>query len=352
MANGIDSVLYGPSIEFRNDEWVKSSLLLWDSIYRIVPTTCTPNDSRAIRLAEDSGLVRQVRLEPDDLSAAYSEFLKFLKGVPFTPAGLDSDPTERVHREKVDARLYPLLDALAIRIDPEGWLSLPRGVARGYMLYLAKAVSGRRNLATATDSADEWAIMPYFKERANFDERLYDPEAKAFYSFMMFTDILPSGLESVEMEEVIAFAAKRRDEKARLRSVLREFSESVITCESQSHAADLVADYEAQIRQAKSDFAKSMGFFDAEQGYSLLTVDLPLTLGVFASFGAKDPYGLLNISGSVCIGAIAAYWKYDRVKERKRKESYASYLVEIDRKVGSNSRANHANYILEEFIND
>jgi len=352
MPAAIDSVLYGPSIEFRSDQWLKSSLLFWDSIYRIVPTTCTPNDSRAVRLAQDSGLIHHVKLEQRDLSAAYAEFLRFLKRVPFNPAGLDSSRRDRVHKEKVDARLYPILEALAIRVDPDGWLSLPEGLARGYMFYLAKAVSGRRNLATATDSADEWAIMPYFKERANFDEILYRPEAQAFYSFMMFTDVLPSRSESVDMEDVIRFACTRKDEKARLRNVLREFSDSVVACESPSHAAHLLAEYERQIRQAKKDFTQSMGFFDAEQGYALLSVGLPLALSVFGAFGAQDPYSLLNISGSVFIGAVAAYWKYDRAREKNRKESYASYLVEIDRRLGSESRVNAATHILDEFIND
>jgi hypothetical protein len=351
MANSIDSVLYGPSIEFLSDEWLKCSLLLWDSVYRIVPTTCRPNDSHAVILAKDSGLVREVTLEKEDLSATYAEFLDFVKDVPFTPAGL-TPHIERVHEEKIDARLYPLLEAMAVRVDPEGWLSLPAELARGYMLYLAKTVSGRRNLATATDSVDEWAIMPYFKEEANFDERLYYPEAQGFYSFMMFSDVLPSRLESIEMKRVIEFAAARKDEKARLRKVLQEFSESIGTCKSQSHAASLVADYETQIKQAKKDFAGSMDFYDAEQGFSLLTVGLPIALGIFQVFGGKDPFNLLNIASSVFIGAIASYWQYSKVEQVMRKESYASYLVEIDRSLKGDSRVTRADRILEEFIND
>jgi hypothetical protein len=134
--------------------------------------------------------------------------------------------------------------------------------------------------------------------------------------------------------------------------VLQEFSESIGSCESQSHAASLVADYEAQMRLAKEDFARSMDFYIADQGFSLLTVGLPIALGVFEILGGRNPYTMLNIASSVCIGAIAAYWQYDKVDQVKRKESYASYLVEIDRRLKGDSRITHADRILEEFIND
>ena len=40
-----NSILYYPHIEFQNEAWVKSCLLLWNHVYRIVPEGYTPNDS-------------------------------------------------------------------------------------------------------------------------------------------------------------------------------------------------------------------------------------------------------------------------------------------------------------------
>lgn len=37
-----DSILYYPHIEFQNEAWVKSCLLLWNHVYRIVPEGYTP----------------------------------------------------------------------------------------------------------------------------------------------------------------------------------------------------------------------------------------------------------------------------------------------------------------------
>ena len=169
---------------------------------------------------------------------------------------------------------------------------------------------------------------------------------------MVFKDILPSGLASVEMHRVIDFASRRKDEKARLRDVLWKFGESLSSCESPTQTRELVAEYEGQIRQAKEDFKKSMGFYNEQQGNSLLTIGLPVALAVFSGLGVSDPFNLLNISKSMCIGAVAAYSDYKKVKKKERKESYASYLVEIDESLGGSSRAPAAHRIFEEFMND
>jgi len=58
-----NSILYYPHIEFQNEAWVKSSLLLWNHVYRIVPDDYTPMDSDEIKALIDAGLVRNVTLD-------------------------------------------------------------------------------------------------------------------------------------------------------------------------------------------------------------------------------------------------------------------------------------------------
>ena len=48
-----DSILYYPHIEFQNVAWVKSSLLLWNHVYRIVPEGYVPNDNDDIKALEN-----------------------------------------------------------------------------------------------------------------------------------------------------------------------------------------------------------------------------------------------------------------------------------------------------------
>jgi hypothetical protein len=154
------------------------------------------------------------------------------------------------------------------------------------------------------------------------------------------------------MEKVVEFVSTRRDERSMLREAIQNFGASVSACESPSHARDIFEDCQAKLQRAKIDFQKSMGFYTEEQGNSLLTVGLPIGLAIYATLGGADPFTLLNISNSVCIGAVAAYSDFNRVKKQARKQSYASYLVEIDGELGGTGNAPHAHRILEEFIND
>ena len=56
MSGSSGSILYFPSIEFNDENWVKASLLLWDRIYRITPNNYIPNDNETILEAVDNDL--------------------------------------------------------------------------------------------------------------------------------------------------------------------------------------------------------------------------------------------------------------------------------------------------------
>lgn len=84
-----DSILYYPHIEFQNEAWVKSSLLLWNHVYRIVPEGYVPNDSDDIKALVDEDLVSDIKLEDKDREDTCDEFLKLCDRIEnHMPAGL------------------------------------------------------------------------------------------------------------------------------------------------------------------------------------------------------------------------------------------------------------------------
>lgn len=347
------SVLYFPSIEINNHQWLKSTLLLWDCVYRIVPSTYTPNDMHPVKVASDLGLVRPVTLEADDFSKISVEFSGFMEKLPFCPAGLDGKMTDRLHKEKIDSQLYPALERLARTIDPSGFLELPQDISRGYMLYLAKAVAGRRNLATVTDDRNAWTVFPYFKERGNFDEQTYNLEAQSYFSSLIFRDLLPLDMVNVEMEAVAEFVAKRKDERARLRNALTSAANQLAACESSGHVIEVKGKIIAEFEAAKRDFRKSMDFVSADVRHSIFTMGLPVSATVFGPLAvAGDPYSLINLSASVLLGAVAAHYDHKKVKRTNRRESDAAYLVDLDEELISQSKVPNYHYRFEEFVND
>lgn len=159
-----DSILYYPHIEFQNEAWVKSSLLLWDHVYRIVPDGYIPNDSDEIKNLIDSDLVRNIKLDNKDREDTFNEFLHLCDKLEYCmPAGLFPSDEDRIHPDKIDNRLYPYLDLIGEYFIDEGrWLHLSKELARGYMFKLSQVVARIRNLNRGTDDIDAWSISPFF----------------------------------------------------------------------------------------------------------------------------------------------------------------------------------------------
>ena len=210
-----DSILYYPHIEFQNEAWVKSSLLLWDHVYRIVPDGYSPNDSDEIKALVDEDLVRDIKLNDKDREDTFDEFLKLCDKIEDRmPAGLIPSDEDRIHPGKIDKRLYPFLDLIGEHfIDEDNWLHLSKELARGYMFKLSQVVARIRNLNRGTDDLDAWSINPYFCENANFGDFLQDPTAKGFFCSVTLEDVVPQNIGEVSAHELITFVNKRKDER-------------------------------------------------------------------------------------------------------------------------------------------
>lgn len=71
-------VFYYPYIEIQNSNWLKSALLYWEGIWRMVPLRITPNDNREVHLLLDKGDDLIIGIPPDNYrQAAATRFLKY-----------------------------------------------------------------------------------------------------------------------------------------------------------------------------------------------------------------------------------------------------------------------------------
>lgn len=353
LSNPSDSVLYFPTIEFGSDEWVKSSLLFWDKIYRIVPEDYKPNDSKTVQEAENCGLIRNIILEKDDVTKTGDQFLKFRDSLPFIPAGLVGEDYDRIHPDKIDKRLYPSLENIAHEFENDGFLLLSKPLARGYMFYLSKIVAERRNLVRATDNRDSWIVSPYFVEEGNFDEFVYNREAQGFYSSLIIEDLVPANISEIPISSIIKFVDKRKEVKSIFRKKIYDFTEGLAECQSKEFAMTLIEDSKKEIEDSKRELKKSMDFLNSDGRTALFTMGIPVSLTAFGAFAVSgDPFSLYNIFSSVLIGAVAAYSDYSKVKKQQRANSYASYLIDMDKRLIGQRRYPNYTSIFNEFIND
>ena len=240
-----NSILYYPHIEFQNEALVKSSLLLWDHVYRIVPEGYSPNDSDEIKALVDEDLVRDIKLDDKDREDTFEEFLKLCDRIENRmPAGLIPSDEDRIHPGKIDNRLYPFLDLIGEHfIDEDNWLHLSKELARGYMFKLSQVVARIRNLNRGTDDLDAWSINPYFSENANFGDFLQDPTAKGFFCSVTLEDIVPQNIGEVSARELVTFVNKRKDERKLLREKFDDFTNHLAKISNIQHAGQVNEDF-------------------------------------------------------------------------------------------------------------
>jgi len=349
-----DSILYYPHIEIQNEKWLKSAILLWDNVYRIVPASYTPKDSDEVLRACDNDLVRAVSLEKEDMSRITQDFQDFLGGMQYKPAGLEYDEYAYLHPEKIDSALYPTLEKYAQGESDEGFLTLPREVVRGYMFFLSTEVAKRRQLARCTDDKYSFAVSPYFSEAANFDDFLYDREAEGFYSSLILENLLPLSIDSIPMSAVIRASKNSKDERAAFKLELNRFSEQLYRCESIDHGKAIFNDFRKDLEHAKKDLKASQGFLNKDDAGSFFSVGVPTSASVYGALlgVGGDPFSLYSFSTSMVIGAIAAYANYKNAKSIQENPSGAAYLISLEKEFSGTGRYPAFDRYMEEFIND
>jgi hypothetical protein len=346
--------LYYPSIEFRDVDFLKKSLLVWDRVFRIVPPTYDPSDPSSIREAVSEGLVVDLNVDEHEKSKAAKGFLDFYhlrRGISSLtwPAGLDCPSFVRIDPEKIEARLLPLFEQLSMHYAGDRFFHVPPDLAGGYMFYLANSVAKRRDLQLITDSPDTWVVGSYFAHAGNFNEQVYQDNGDAFLCNLAITDLLPDRLDDVSMEDVIRFVEKHRDERVAFQDELERFRMELSRCNNKEHAYYIVNDFVGRLQRAKEDYRKAIAPFSKREICSIFSGGLSATLGLLSlpMTGVGDPYDPVRLGVGLLIGAVSALATRELIPIDK---GGASYLISLEHLSSTPSFQLHRKF--EEFIND
>lgn len=346
-------ILYYPSIEIKNETWVKQSLLYWDRICRIVPEGYSPNDSDFIKCLKDEGLVKDILVSEAQKMETALNFGKFLKTKNAAGLTFDLEDNEehiyRLHKDKVYHKLWNIFQRSGITTIGGEWLALPKEAIGYYMLFLANAIARSRRIVTGTDNQQCWSIAPYFTEKGNFDEFVYNPEATGLYCQLILEDIFPSDVTNLTSSDIISFCNNRSDEKALLRAKINEFLSRLHTVTDRDQLESDMSDLLDEIEKAKNEYKRSRQFIHSGMPETALAAGVPVSLTAISVFGA-DLYNPISLGSSLILGAVAAIKDYSKIK-RDRNKSYESYLVGISDQI-SRRLPIQSHIDFEEFIND
>lgn len=341
--------LYYPHIHFRNEEWLRTSLLYWDRIARIVPWGYPPKDSPTVkRLTDEFDFIDNMNPDYGILDSVGRPFIQLIRGrgdelqsryqLTRTPRGPITVEGIPVHAEilapKLSAELMDALRESALttdRADRSGLASfyLHPELANVYMTALAQAMASAAKCQLVSDVArDHVAASGLTVDRLgelllDLDRRpLGRGEVETHMALLALRIALPKGLKDVPLDKLFAFRERHREEL----TAYQGFLAGLVGADGP--LADLGEIHDAAILQShlKAYYAKrfapelrrlrrSFGWLGVDFANSVMSIRLPEGLAFGASVGAAI---LQPVFASAALGlAVLKVARAARTEARK-----------------------------------
>ena len=341
------SILYYPTININNDEWLKSAVFYWDEVCSIVPYVGYPDISDDILYLQDREVYRAIYPQ-DMLESDYaSEFIKTVvkRMRPFFGAlNEKSDRLVHIRREKIynpslytlvhykkfPSKLYELLvESGNLSTNHEaGWVEMDTRFANIYMKTLAEyaALYDEKDVIISSDKvAGIVAIYPRSWRNVN-----------TLVLELTLHQCLPVPAENVSYEDLLNFKERRADDLYELRKKIRDLefaiSHSESSAEVKARIVGFVEDWNHELNNADRMFRgdrvnyrlKGMTSFIGATVESYGFLQLMEELGMF-----RMPHHMLGtavgMSGLVALSASNRNYK-KKIKSEQSDKGFA-YLI-------------------------
>ncbi|MCI4666509.1 MAG: hypothetical protein MRZ79_00005 [Bacteroidia bacterium] len=350
-----DKILFYPTIEFYDSSWLKSALTIWDTVYRIVPDSYSPNDSDEVKTAIEAGLLKTINLGKNDLEKAAEKFEDFCDNLDFSPAGLDGYNNVKLHVDKIDSRIRPLLESLSKKIDSSGWLSVSEPVAHAYMIHLSNSICDRRGIPKFTDNDDMFNIMSYFQSGGNVDEYVFAKEDNEAQTNLLISHLTPADIRSISMDRIVRLNEKFSKSKADYRDSISDFSEKLSTCEDEGFMAEQVSEFQKSLEETQHTRYEILKSFCKDIVSHFLITGIP-TSGIVAARGGFSGSTIENLFTGFAIAGIASLAPAAKDLRDNWNANKNNYYIEMRKDLSSEDSFRSDSYrhtrIMEEFIND
>jgi hypothetical protein len=354
--------LYYPTIEFNDYEWLWAASLLWDRIYRIVPSGYKPHDVENVRILTEAGEIG-IPIHPDQYSATVADdFIKRLENGEWAAAAVETEIPEeyaRLHKDKVDVKLRELLITKGSGAAYKEWLYVPTQFEALYMTYLANHIATVNKLQLLSDSTAAWTGSTYFR----YDGDVQDYPSEEYVqqlAVLVLRDFLPENLLSISPDQMLKFREKYRPERQRFLETMRKSAHDLSSCADPSIIKDMIEDLKKDIEASLKDYRKAVETLNVTAWIGIKSLSFPVATKIASMIsGAElDPSTLLIVSGlGVALGLVSGLADWRQKLKKLEKECDYSYLLHLSRKWQKCARyEKDYNYLLcremEEFIND
>ena len=262
------SLLYYPTINIEDGEWLRSAAFYWDEVCSIVPYEGFDDFSPEIRYMLERRQYRPI-FPQEMLNSSYAnDFVETVKSrmrPTFSKRDEFNRRIERVHREKiydphtstlVHYKKFPnefaekLIEIGNITTDESGWIEMDARLANVYMKTLAEyvALHDARDVAISSDKASKIS-------------EIYQPtklHQKSQTLSISLQGCLPVPAMDVPFETLLDFKENRRSDLYELQVKIQKLEWALAHCESQAEVKSIIqafkASWEHELEQAEKLF--------------------------------------------------------------------------------------------------
>jgi hypothetical protein len=374
--------LYYPWSQFRDDQWLKLALLMWDNVARIRPPGISSHDSALVRrICDDTKFV--INISPDEAALAQvcQTFLELLQAyedqliATYAPIGHSTgppverrstgDPAKQFEtsessltwiyigsrgRKIAEPLVGRLIEAgLAVERPGRNYLGFHPRLGSIYMAVLAEVIAAKNRLSPTTDQPLMYSAIGATDRlmtlALEYDEVDLTPDpTSAYLQFAIRSVILPNRLSEVPVKKLIHFHTKYQPELSAFREHITDLAnelEDVAATENREIAyAHLNNIYKTKTKPQLDDLRHGLRSLGVEStlGTLALKVDVGATAATTILGGVAAAEGQWVI-GSAALAIGTTRYLVGKFAERREKvrKSPATYLLRIQNELNSKS---------------
>jgi hypothetical protein len=359
---GFTKALFYPTIDIRNEDWLKNAVLFWDEINTIVPSSIdNPYQENTTQYLSDVGILRPMPVNPDndfieDLTFDTLNYLNTSEAFQLLTQGQGRNSV--IHRDKLPRDVSRLFDIhpeklpyeiqhqLRRSMTEDGWFRVDSNFAVFYMTLLANKICDQKSIALLTDNS----LTANLSDLVRLDNQIaikgrnYDfhhPIKNEKYIHLaegLLTNLIIQGIKvskSSSLEDVVNFKKRHRDELGLFRTNIAKLTKDVSKEKSFDTLKQQVEDiYNDEFLPSYNNFKKALNSAGIKWSadnlmkvsfFSTSATAIPMTL-----LGLSLPHALLAGAGVSVISSLVSY-NVDK-KEKLRNNPY-SYLLAVDKGV-------------------
>jgi hypothetical protein len=335
MTDGPSSVLLYPNIELKDPILVKEALLLYDNLYRIVPSDYKPKDYPEIQQCNvDSEIVASIYPE-DYVERTYQKFqTKVKKWAPiaagFSPAKIAK--SDRLHEGKVYDELREYFVNEGLLIKDGRWLRGNNALISNYMIFLSSEIAAQNRLGLLTNLSPAWTTQEFINYDGNYNQTLHGDEYHQESSNrslvgVYLTDFIPNNLDTIPFSEIIAFRDEYQQERFNFLGAQSRFIEELQKIKDPLVFKDRVLSLQAQMKNSLEDYRDSCKKMGPKHFFGAKVVTVPFITPIAAYVLSHDPGLTAALSAiGITFGGLWSLHSYQDDLDTLQKTNSYSYL--------------------------